>query len=234
MDTNDREAAGFRGRVAVCDAEQLEKRIATRESFRWDGKWTERWHRNPDGSEWSMVRRHDAEGRALEERRSGPPPQTLTYRYDEKGRLARVDVRSSDGAERVHESYLYHDDQTSAVTLYIDPPLRDKKNVAVSEDHMLHMSIDAVCIMTVRDSKSRPIKKVLYDADNRVIRRVLFRYDGDGRLLEEGEVESATSYAPICETCIDTMEAVAASKRNCTGVQLEDSERRCHTMMWAT
>lgn len=187
---SDREAAGLRGPVAVCETERLEGHIVTRESFRRDGKWTEQWHRNPDGSEWSTVRRYDADGHLLEEERGIPRPQIFTYRYDLTGRLVRVDVRSPDGTERVQESYLYYDDQTSVVTLYIDPPLRDKENVVVAADCMLHMSIDAVCIMTVRDSKSRPIKKVLYDVDNRVIRRVLFRYDGAGRLLEEGEVES--------------------------------------------
>ena len=135
-----------------------------------------------------MVRRYDADGRVLVEERSGPPLQTLAYRYDANGRLTRVEVLSPDGAERVEESYLYHDDQTSAVTLYIDPLLRDK-NVGVCLGSMLHMSIDAVCITTVRDSRNRPIKKVLYDADNRVIRRVLFRYDRAGQLVEEGEVE---------------------------------------------
>src|SRR5271157_2793423 len=189
MDVSDREASGLRGPVAVCETEQIERHFVTKESFRLDGKWTERLHRNADGSEWSMVRRYDADGHVLEEERRGIPSQTLLFRYDSKGRRVRTDVRSPDGTERVQESYLYKEDQTSAVTLYIDPPLREK-NVAVSMESMLHMAIDAVCIMTVRNSNGRPIKKVLYDADNRVIRRVLFRYDGAGRLLEEGEVES--------------------------------------------
>jgi YD repeat-containing protein len=125
MHVSDREAAGLRGPVAVCETEQLERGIVTRESFRRDGKLTERWHRNRGRSEWTMVRQYDADRRILEEKRTGPSPQTMAYRYDAKGRLARVDVRSPDGAERVQESYLYYDDQTSVVTLYIDPPLRD-------------------------------------------------------------------------------------------------------------
>jgi hypothetical protein len=39
---------------------------------------------------------------------------------------------------------------------------------------MLHMSMDAVPIIIVRDSKGRPTGKVLYDVDNRVIRRCYF------------------------------------------------------------
>lgn len=188
MEISDRELAGLRGPVALCETEQLKRGFVTKESFRRDGQWTERWHRNPDGSEWTIVRRYDPDGRLIEEEQTGPPAQTLAYSYDAEGRLARIDVRLPDGTERVQESFLYRDDQTSAITLYIDPPLREKK-VVVSVESMLHMSIDAVCIMTIRDSGKKLIKKVLYDADGRVIRRVLFRYDGDGRLVEEGEID---------------------------------------------
>ena len=186
---SDREAAGLRGPVAVCETEHIEKGTVTRDSFRRDGQRTEQWHRNRDGFEWSIVRRYDADGRVLEEERSAPQAQILAYAYDLAGRLARVDVRSPGGPERKQESYQYKDDQTSVVTLYIDPPLRDRKNVAVSAGSMLHMSIDAVRIITIRDSKATPTEKVLYDVDNRMIRRVLFRYDGAGRLLAEGEAE---------------------------------------------
>ena len=93
MEMSDREAAGLRGPVAASETEQLERGFVTRESFRRDGKLTERWHRNRDGSEWTVVRRHDADGGGLEEERSAPFPQTLAYRYDEKGRLARAGAR---------------------------------------------------------------------------------------------------------------------------------------------
>jgi hypothetical protein len=55
-------------------------------------------------------------------------------------------------------------------------------------DARLHLSIDAVAIMTVLDANDRPIRKVLYDLDDRVIRRVAFCYGEHGLLLEEGEV----------------------------------------------
>jgi hypothetical protein len=57
---------------------------------------------------------------------------------------------------------------------------------------MLHASLDAVAIMTSFDSSDRPIRKVLYDADDRVIRRVAF-----GR---------------ISGTCIGTMPSDVGSK----------------------
>lgn len=174
--------------MAVCDTEQVDRHLITRESFRPDGKLTERWHHNPDGPEWAVVRRYDADGRLLAEEVSGPGARMLEYRYDANGRLERVIELLADGTERVQESYLYHDDGTSTATLYVHPPLRDR-NVGVSAESMLHISTDAVCIMTLRDRGDRPIRKVLYDADNRVIQRVLFRYDAAGRLLEEGEAE---------------------------------------------
>ncbi len=42
--------------------------------------------------------------------------------------------------------------------------------------------------MTLFDGDGRPATKVLYDADDRVIRRIAFRYDSRGRLIEEGEI----------------------------------------------
>jgi hypothetical protein len=103
----------------------------------------------------------------------------------------RVDEHSPDGTEHVQQSYLYNGDGTSTVTLYIDPPLR-YKNITVSADVMLHISLDAACIMTIRDRAGRDMKKILCGSDYRVIKRVLFRYDAAGRLVEEGEVESGS------------------------------------------
>jgi hypothetical protein len=103
----------------------------------------------------------------------------------------RVDEHSPDGTEHVQQSYLYNGDGTNTVTLYIDPPLR-YKNITVSADVMLHISLDAACIMTIRDRAGRDMKKILCGSDYRVIERVLFRYDAAGRLVEEGEVESGS------------------------------------------
>jgi YD repeat-containing protein len=174
----------------MCEAEHLDRHVTTRDSFRRDGTWTEKWQRNADGTEWSAVRRFDAEGRVLFEQRNDPRGLTLACQYDAQGRLVRVDETTSDGAERVRESYLHHEDGTSAVTRYISPPLRDT-NVAASSEIMLHMSADAVCIMTVRDREDRPAKRVLYDADNRVMGAV---------------------FAPICVTCTGTTDTATGPR----------------------
>src|SRR4030088_1610120 len=100
MSVSDREAAGLRGPVARCEAEHLDSHFITRESFRPDGKWTEKWHRNADGSNWSAVRHFDTHGRVLVEQHQGLTLQTLTFTYDADRRLIRVDERSQDGTER--------------------------------------------------------------------------------------------------------------------------------------
>ena len=191
----DRGSAGLRGPIAVCETEQVERQIFTSESFRRDGKLIERRGRSRAGPEWSTLRRYDAGGRVIEEEHTGFRPQILTYRYDVRGRLQRIDIRRPDGSERIYESYLYFDDQTSAVTRYIDPPLRDT-NTVVAAESMLDMSADAVCILTAFDRSGRPVKRVLYDADERVIRRVLLQYNRSGKLMEEGEAESGGRLNP--------------------------------------
>ena len=50
------------------------------------------------------------------------------------------------------------------------------------------LKIDTVAVMTVFDTNNRAVRKVLYDVDDRVIRRIGFRYDARGLLLEEGEL----------------------------------------------
>jgi hypothetical protein len=187
----DRKAAGLRGPVARCEAEHVDRHFFTRESYRRDAQWSEKWHRNPDGSEWSVARRFDADGRVLAEQRDGLAPQTLVFKYDAKRRLISVSDLAPDETERVQESHRYEDDGTSTVTHYVSPLLRGP-NISVSAEHMLHISLDAVSIMTIRDTAGWDRKKVFYDSDDRVIKRVLFRYDAAGRLVEEGEAESSS------------------------------------------
>jgi hypothetical protein len=55
---------------------------------------------------------------------------------------------------------------------------------------MLHRSLDTRIVMTTYDAKGRPVRRSLYDEDDRVIRRVALSYDLEGRLIEEGEIGS--------------------------------------------
>jgi hypothetical protein len=164
----------------------------TDDTFSPQGHLLEQRHRNPDNSYWSMIYRYDEHDRILErEQVSGEPEshQLFLYRYDPLGRLERVIMPCGEEDERVFESVLYAADGTNTRTLY-PPPLDDTKRMmaGVGAESMLHVSIDAVVIMTVFDASERPIRKVFYDEDERVIRRVGFRYDARGLLLEEGEL----------------------------------------------
>jgi hypothetical protein len=139
-----------------------------------------------------MVCRYDEHGRILEKEHAGDRPeaqQLFSYRYDPLGRLECIVRHSAQEDERVVESMQYAADGTKTKTLY---PAHlygtQTKTLGVAAEAMLHMSIDAVVIMTLLDASGRPIRKVLYDVDDRVIHRVAFRYDASGLLLEEGQL----------------------------------------------
>jgi hypothetical protein len=192
----DRKEAGLRGLVRTCATEHdvvypdRHWIMHTTDTFSQRGDLLERQHTNPDGSRWSVIRRYDECGILREEARLGDDLEDLyCYQYDELGRVERVIVRSAQHGERVFESYLYGHDGTKTQTSY-PLPIIAKEGVftLVASDGPLHMSPDAVAIMTLFDAMGRPIRKVLYNADDRIIHRVQFRYDERGLLIEEGEL----------------------------------------------
>lgn len=194
----DREEAGLRGRVRTCCAEldtvQPDHHwvMHTNDTFSPQGNLLERRHRNGDGSRWSIINRYDEHGRILEREHAGESPaaqELFSYRYDPLGRLDRVTLHSGQEGERVFESVQYAADGTRTETLY-PPPLYDtpRRTPIVGFESNLHFSMEAVVVMTILDAADRPIRKVFYDGDERVIRRLAFRYDTRGLLLEEGEL----------------------------------------------
>jgi hypothetical protein len=164
-------------------------RFITGTAFRSDGAWEKKWCRNSDGSESAVLRRFGADGLLLTEERTGGETQTLVYDYDTFGRLERVTVISVKGAERPFESYCYHEDGTSTQTSYIDISSHPPNSFGVDEEGLLDMSMDAVCIRTVRNAAGAPLHKVLLDARDEIIRHVLYKYNETGHLIEEGEID---------------------------------------------
>jgi hypothetical protein len=164
----------------------------TDETYSAQGQLLEQRHLNPDGSAWSMILRYGENGQLVEKQIFGAEPaanQLFSYRYDPLGRLERVILRDPQEFERVCESVQYAADGTKTRTEYPTPLSEtQRRQTGVCVEAMLHVSLDAVAIMTIADASDRPIRKVLYDADDRVIRRVGFRYCESGRLLEEGEL----------------------------------------------
>lgn len=181
----EREQAGLRGPVRVCELEcdyvypDHHWVMHTRDVYSREGNPLERTHRNPNGTEWSIVWRYDEAGRLRHREQQGEAPELYTYTYDALGRLERVMV-----GERAFESVRYGEDGTRTVTQY---PGRMPPNTGVDIRVMLHLSADAVAVTTTFDAGGRTVRKVLYDADDRVVRRIGFVYDERGLLAEEGE-----------------------------------------------
>ncbi|MBV8551466.1 MAG: hypothetical protein JOY54_09210 [Acidobacteriaceae bacterium] len=193
----DREHADCRGRVRTCRTEREyvyadgHRVMYIEEEFSPDGDLLERRHRNPDGSEWSICCEYDERGQKREKQHisnEGAPQELFVYKYDALGRLERV-VEHSQGRQRVSESIKYWPDGTKTQTSY-PAPLTDEQRRTTSAcgPAILHWSADTVCIMKSFDPSGRAVREVLYDADDRVIRRIAFVYDEHGRLIEEGEL----------------------------------------------
>ena len=182
----DREKAGLRGPVVVCETEgrsifpESKATYATRESFHMDGRRREMTRSGDD--HWTQRWLYGDGGRPREEIFDGAIAFRRIFIYDLKGRREQVRVHDGDG-ERLEEFCLFNEDGTRLHTFYP----RMKRVDGVMEDSRLHMSVDAVRITTLQDSRGNPLEKVLYNADDRPIQRVLFLYDDTGRLMEEGE-----------------------------------------------
>lgn len=182
----DREKAGLRGSVVVSETEGrcispfFNAAYVTREAFLLDGRRSEM--TDTRGVQWTRRWLYYDDGRLREETFEGAVIFRRIFIYDLNGRREQVRVRDGDG-ERLEESYLYNEDGTRLHTFY--PRMPGVQGVMA--DSMLHMSVDAVRITTVQDNRGNPLEKVLYNADDRPIHRVLFLYDDAGRLMEEGE-----------------------------------------------
>lgn len=164
----------------------------TNDTYSPEGHLLERRHRNPEGPHWSILCRYDDHGRILEKEQAvegSGRPELFSYRYDPLGRLDREVLNSGREGERVVESVRYDADGTTARTSYpaaLDDTTRSTRGV--SGESMLQTSIDTVVVMTILDARDRPVRRVFYNTDDRVIGRVGFRYDARGWLVEEGEL----------------------------------------------
>jgi hypothetical protein len=154
-----------------------------------DGNLIEQWHGNPNGMERRQVCRYDRDRKLVEQEYLGTSMTTdrkFSYQYDASGRRERVIATATDGSERVYESYRYNAQGCKTVTIY---PGKPPEGCGVSIDCLLRWPGDAVAVMTLFDEPGRPTREVFYGENDRVIRRVAFRHDTVGNLLEEGEME---------------------------------------------
>lgn len=147
--------------------------------------------RSPHGFRFATVCRFNERGQVIEKEQTGNPSAVrllFSYLYDSSGRLERILLQSAAETERVVESVRYDPDGSRIHTAYpipLDENLRRSSGVSV--ESALHISLDAVAIMTMFDASDRPLRKVFYDERDRAIRRVGFHYDKHGLLDAEGE-----------------------------------------------
>ena len=104
------------------------------------------------------------------------------------GRVAAHAYLNNRDKERVAEFYTYKDDGSCTLTIF-PAPIPRTGEVGIDSEVMLQFSLDAVRIVLEQDRDGKPRRRVLYDIDNREIREVILRYDSEGRLVEEGEVD---------------------------------------------
>ena len=190
----DREEGGLRGRVRECvtETDYADGVGVTERRFARDGRLLEARQKNPNGTEWHALYRYADDGRLLEREYGGSEETAVDrhfrYEYDSLGRVQRVMAQNSSGEERVFQSHSYDPNGEHRVTEYRDPAMR-AQNILVLSTDQLRKTSDTVAILTFFDAADRPVKRILYDGNDMVIRRVLIRHDEQGRILEEGEAE---------------------------------------------
>lgn len=157
--------------------------------FHRDGKVSESESHNLDGSVSRSSYAYDAAGRMQEARfrRDDDTTSNTIYFYDEHGRLTRVVSVDGDGTERESEAYTYGQDGKRAKVYFV--PTLEPNTGFVSygiEGTALSYGGDGATTITTRyEDGGQPEEVVFYDADQRVLRRVIFARDSTGRLMRE-------------------------------------------------
>jgi len=154
---------------------------------------------NPDGSFSRSNYSYDAVGRLTEIRfqMNDGPIQQAVYFYDGSGRLIRLAGVEPDGTERESETYSYGQDRKKT-KVYFVPELKPGVGFSygIEGTELSYGADGATRIVTVYDEGGRPGEVLFHDAEDRLLRRVIFRRDGAGRLVSE-EMHLA---APIRES----------------------------------
>ena len=164
--------------------------MRSEEEFSPDGDLFGRRHRNPDGSEWSIRCDYDERRKIRKKQQFSAGEDTdavSLYEYDALGRLERVIEHSK--AVSACPSHISTGRMAPERTCY-PVPLTDgqRRTTSACGPAILHWSADTVALMKAFDPSGHLVREVLYDADDRVIRRVAFAYDEYARLIEEGEL----------------------------------------------
>jgi hypothetical protein len=160
----------------------------TLNQFHPDGKIGESEFHNPGGSISRSSHTYDAKGRWQGTRfqMNDDPPGRMICSYDEHGRLTRVVSVDRDETER--ESEAYHYDQDGKKTkVYSIPELEPKTGFmyGIEGTAQLYGADGATTITTRYDEGGRPLELAFRDANQLVLRRVVFTRDSTGLLMKE-------------------------------------------------
>ncbi len=157
-----------------------------------EGNLTEEIHHNSDGSSFRTVYTYDAASGLLAEIThhdgSGAAVSKMVYEYDEEGRKIKEAAVKADNTREVLKTFTYNADGG-----YIEEQTFDES--FFKEDVGIIYGIEGTessyvvngthSIKVVRDAESKPREALFYDIGGVLLNRIVFTYDGEGKLIEE-------------------------------------------------
>jgi YD repeat-containing protein len=169
--------------------------------FRPDGSLARRWHRNPDGSEWTAIYHYNGAGQLVTVRteNAAGPVDFQRYEYDSAGRVVRLIARAEGGSDRVAERCEYDATDRRTKTLYVDLALQrpdTQYSWSVEDTDCSYSAPGAATLTTFHNARDQPTELLFRDAASHALSRVEFVYDETGHLLEEAQTIIADVLPP--------------------------------------
>jgi hypothetical protein len=191
----------YPGRCGADRCEIEERGDAMLVEFRADGSLARRWHRNPDGSEWTSVYEYSGAERLMSIRTENTAGSVDVQRheYDSAGRLVRLVASAPDGSDRIAEGYEYDAQRRKRTTVYVDPALQSPHTDyfwSVEGTDATYSARGAATVTTLHNTRDQPTELLFCDAAGRTLSRVEFVYDEDGHLLAEAQTRVAEVLPP--------------------------------------
>lgn len=157
-------------------------------TFHRDGKLDEKRHYNPDGSIALDKCLYDGSGRLIETQfwvDDALSNQTL-YSYDHAGRHVRTVCLSPDGTRQDTEASTYDSSgRKTTVRFLAHRESNPAVTYAIEGTDFSYGAPGAVTMTVAYDGRDLPEEVLFHDAQNDLVRRVIFVRDDAGRLLKE-------------------------------------------------